>query len=53
MHDETLMPHDNQHERKRRSTLTGMPLYKLKCYAEVESALVCQRPEKPYSKESL
>jgi hypothetical protein len=40
-------------DEKRRSTLTGVPLYKLKCCAEVESALVCQRPEKHCSKESL
>jgi hypothetical protein len=40
-------------DEKRRSTLTGVPLYKLKCCAEGESALVCQRPEKHYSTESL
>jgi hypothetical protein len=40
-------------DEKRRSTLTCVPLYKLKCCAEVESALVCQRPEEHYSTESL
>jgi hypothetical protein len=39
--------------RERRSTLTGVPLYKLKCCAEVESALVYQRPEQHYFTESL
>ena len=40
-------------DEKRRPTLTGVPLYRLKCCAEVESALVCQRPEKHYSTEGL